>query len=71
MSKPISKLTKTDKAALEYFNLDYAKSDEPGAGWFAYDQYDDRHPDYPGSSCECLEDVVRWYLNRGATEVTE
>lgn len=56
------RLTKKQQAALEYFGLDYAKSDEPGAGWFAYTRgTDPGQNNYPGSSCECLEDVVDWY----------
>ena len=59
------KLTQKQQAALAYFGLTYAKSDEPGAGWFAYADYPP-HPEYPGSSCECVEDVVAWYEQAGA-----
>lgn len=55
-------LTKLEQAAIEYFNLDYAESDEPDAGWFCYTDCFNLHPEYPGSSCECLHDVVEWYL---------
>lgn len=55
-------LTEEEQAALDYFDLDYAESDEPGAGWFAYTRgFEDGKNNYPGTSCECLEDVVRWY----------
>ena len=54
-------LTEEEKAAIEYFNLEYAESDEPGAGWFAYTEMFNLHTDYPGTSSECLSDVVGWY----------
>lgn len=57
------RLNKIEKIALAYFGLEYAKSQEPGAGWFAYTNHFNLHPDYPGSSCECLEDVVSWYIS--------
>lgn len=57
------RLTKKQQAALDFFGLEFAKSEEQGAGWFAYTDYPDDPPknNYPGSSCECIEDVVRWY----------
>jgi hypothetical protein len=54
-------LTDTEKEAIKYFWLDYAESEEEGAGWFCYQDYMRIHPDYRDSSCECLEDVVEWY----------
>ena len=60
------KLTKEQESALDRFGLVYAKSDEPGAGWFAYDDEPDRNNGYPGSSCECIETVVEWF--RDATK---
>ena len=54
------KLNRIQKDALDYFHLYYAKSEERGAGWFAY-MSQDTQAGYPGSSCECIEDVVRWY----------
>ena len=57
------KLTKSQKKALDYFGLYLAKSQEEGAGWFCYTT-DLTPASYPGSSCECLEDVVRWYRER-------
>jgi hypothetical protein len=54
-------LTEVEKQAIAYFKLEYAESDEPGAGWFCYTDMFNLHPDYPGSSCECLSDVVEWY----------
>lgn len=58
------RLTKKQQAALDYFGLVFAKSEERGAGWFAYDDSPYGSPtknNYPGSSCECIEDVVEWY----------
>jgi hypothetical protein len=54
------RLTRKEQAALDYFGLVFAKSDEAGAGWFAYSDGRTRN-NYPGSSCECLETVVEWY----------
>jgi len=58
ITKP--KLTKIQQLALNYFELDFAQSDEVGAGWFAYTS-EITLTSYPGSSCECIEDVVTWY----------
>lgn len=55
------KLNKTQQKAINYYSLDFAESDEPGAGWFAYTT-DDTRSTYPGSSCECIEDVADWYI---------
>lgn len=58
------RLTKKQQAALDYFGLVFAKSDEPGAGWFAYEDDPYNLPSeakYPGSSCECMESIVGWY----------
>jgi hypothetical protein len=55
------RITKKQIAALDYFGLEFAKSDEPGAGWFAYDDKGGAINKYPGSSCETIDDVVRWY----------
>jgi hypothetical protein len=60
--QPDGNLTKLEQRALVYFGLDYAESDEEGAGWFCYTQTPDGLNDYPGSSCECLSDVVEWYV---------
>ena len=59
-----SKLTTRQRQALEYYHLDYAESVEPGAGWFAYTTWSTVMGGvvYPGSSCECIEDVERWYV---------
>jgi len=54
-------LSDLEIAAIQHFNLDFAESDEPGAGCFCYTDCFDLHPEYPGSSCECLSDVVGWY----------
>jgi hypothetical protein len=55
------RITKKQIAALDYFGLEFAKSDEPDAGWFAYDDKGEAIHNYPGSSCETIDDVVRWY----------
>jgi hypothetical protein len=55
------RLTKVQERALEYFALDFAESDEPGAGWFAYTT-EDTPAGYPGSSCETIEDAARWFI---------
>lgn len=57
------KLTKKQQKVIDYFGLTYAKSDEPGAGWFVYTK-STKHPYYPGSSCECLDNAVNWYDER-------
>lgn len=54
------RLTKKQQAAIDFFELDFAKSDELGAGWFVYCDHEPLNG-YPGSSCECIEDVVGWY----------
>lgn len=62
------KLTRAQQRALDYFGLDFAKSDEPGAGWFAYTRNPGGENNYPGTSCECLVTVVEWYLNAPAEQ---
>ena len=62
-------MTDEEEAAIKYFDLEYAESDEVDAGWFAYTNISDlQHPDYPGSSCECLSDVVEWYREQQPTK---
>ena len=55
------KLTKAQMDALKFYKLDFAKSGEPGAGWFAYTTKNTPR-DYPLSSCECMEDVEELYI---------
>jgi len=54
-------LTKEEREAINFFNLEYAESSDGSGDWFCYTDCFDLHPDYPGSSCECVEDVLTWY----------
>lgn len=54
------KLTKEEQSAIEFYALDFAESSEEGAGWFAYTT-EDTPDSYPGTSCECVEDVALWH----------
>lgn len=56
-------ITKTQQLALAYCSLDYAESDEPGAGLFAYTT-EATPASYPGTSCECVEDAAECVQGR-------
>lgn len=67
------KLTNEERDAIAFFGLQYAKSEELEAGWFCYTNRPHEEPlnNYPGSSCESLDDVVRWYREAQKKECSE